>query len=100
MDSSLSIRDLPDRGSAAEAVAGAVLALPLMAAYSLDMDNSAKSGPGVTGKNDTGEVPEKQLHRWKGEGGALPPEPDTDSESEHDPEAGSGSESRPETDDA
>ncbi len=23
-----------------------------------------------------GEVPEKQMHRWKGEGGALPPEPE------------------------
>ncbi|WP_264667817.1 hypothetical protein [Arthrobacter sp. VKM Ac-2550] len=40
------------------------------------------------------EVPDKQLHRWKGEGGALPPEPETDS----DPEA--ASESRPETDGA
>ncbi|NMR28757.1 hypothetical protein [Crystallibacter degradans] len=60
------------------------------------MDKSAESGPGKTRKIDTGEVPEKQLHRWKGEGGALPPEPETDP----DPEAGSGSESRPETDDA
>ncbi|AUI51332.1 hypothetical protein [Arthrobacter crystallopoietes] len=64
------------------------------------MDKTPESGPGRTGKIDTGEVPEKQLHRWKGEGGALPPEPETDSEPEHDPEAGSGSESRPETDDA
>lgn len=22
-----------------------------------------------------GEVPDKQLHRWKGEGGAMPPQP-------------------------
>ncbi|WP_258804176.1 hypothetical protein [Pseudarthrobacter sp. NS4] len=31
-----------------------------------------------------GEVPEKQLHRWKGEGGALPPEPEPDPEDEDD----------------
>jgi hypothetical protein len=59
------------------------------------MDKSAENGPGKAGKIDTGEVPEKQLHRWKGEGGALPPKPETDP----DPEAGSGSESRPEADD-
>ncbi|WP_188537802.1 hypothetical protein [Kocuria dechangensis] len=31
-----------------------------------------------------GEVPEKQLHRWKGEGGALPPEPDPGPQDEDD----------------
>ena len=80
--------------------AGEALAPVSRTAYSLDMDKTQESGPGRTGKIDTGEVPEKQLHRWKGEGGALPPEPETDSEPEHDPEAGSGSESRPETVDA
>jgi hypothetical protein len=29
-----------------------------------------------------GEVPDKQLHRWKGEGGALPPEPEPKPEAE------------------
>jgi hypothetical protein len=62
------------------------------------MDSMMDSGPDERGKRDTGEVPEKQLHRWKGEGGALPPESDTDIE--NDPEAGSGSELRPEADDS
>ena len=62
------------------------------------MDNSLESAPDKRGKTDMGEVPEKQLHRWKGEGGALPPEPGPDIE--NDPEAGSGAESRPEADDS
>jgi hypothetical protein len=39
------------------------------------MNDATENGLGSPGKDDTGEVPEKQLHRWKGEGGALPPEP-------------------------
>ena len=35
-----------------------------------------------------GEVPEKQLHRWKGEGGALPPEPVRAPENDNENEGG------------
>lgn len=34
-----------------------------------------------------GPVPDKQLHRWKGEGGAMPPEPIPASENEDDDDA-------------
>lgn len=70
----------------------------LSAAYSLGMDKSTESGAGMAGRNHPPEVPEKQLHRWKDEGGALPPEPEP--EPDNGPETGSGSESRPEFDDA
>ncbi|WP_190273552.1 hypothetical protein [Crystallibacter crystallopoietes] len=39
-----------------------------------------------------GDVPDKQLHRWKGEGGALPPEP----EAEQNPEDSEDPTAKPE----
>jgi hypothetical protein len=64
-------------------------------AYSLDMDKPTENDQERARETDTGEVPEKQLHRWKGEGGALPPEPDSPSGSKDDQVSGSG----PEADD-
>lgn len=54
----------------------------------MGMDESTGNEPDQTGTPDTGEVPEQQLHRWKGEGGAPPPEPKPEPE----PESGSAPE--------
>ncbi|MBG0741189.1 hypothetical protein IV500_17620 [Paeniglutamicibacter antarcticus] len=42
------------------------------------MGTNAESEPNTSDRTGSSEVPDKQLHRWKGEGGALPPEPDED----------------------
>lgn len=49
------------------------------------MGTNTENEPADGGAPDSGEVPDKQLHRWKGEGGALPPEPDDE---DTDPPAG------------
>lgn len=77
------------------AAAGPFLARVGRVAYSSDMENPKESGPDQAQGIDTGEVPEKQLLRWKDEGGALPPEPDSDTGSDDDPGSGAG----PEADD-
>lgn len=61
-------------------VPGLFLVRAMGAAYSLDMEEPTEGRPGKAMDTDNGEVPEKQLQRWKGEGGALPPEPDSGTE--------------------
>lgn len=46
------------------------------AAYTPDMNASKTNGPSDPTEEESTAVPEKQLHRWAGEGGALPPPAD------------------------
>jgi hypothetical protein len=67
-----------------------------VAAYCLGMDKSTGRIPDGTGEHDDGEVPDKQLHRWKGEGGAPPPEAGSETAFKSGTKAGPHSEAQPE----
>jgi hypothetical protein len=60
-------------------------------AYSVGMtreNGSDKDQPVQESDPHMGPVPDKQLHRWKGEGGALPPEPVRAPENDNEDEGG------------